>query len=226
MRRALALAAALMMTLCLTCGALAAVILEVGSKGSNVVKVQQRLIQYGYMTGTADGRYGEATRNAVLRFQRKNGLTADGRVGAKTAAALGVTLSGGSASSSSASSASTSYVSSDHRLLARLVYAEARGESYKGQVAVAAVVLNRVSSASFPNTVSGVIYQSGAFSCVSNGSINCTPDDSCIRAALDALNGWDPTGGCLYYYNAKTAADSWIFSRTVQTVIGNHSFAI
>ena len=226
MRRALALAAALMMTLCLTCGALAAVILEVGSKGSNVVKVQQRLIQYGYMSGTADGRYGEATRNAVLRFQRKNGLTADGRVGAKTAAALGVTLSGGSASSSSASSASTSYVSADHRLLARLVYAEARGESYKGQVAVAAVVLNRVSSASFPNTVSGVIYQSGAFSCVSNGSINCTPDDSCIRAALDALNGWDPTGGCLYYYNAKTAADSWIFSRTVQTVIGNHSFAI
>lgn len=226
MRRALALAAALMMTLCLTCGALAAVILEVGSKGSNVVKVQQRLIQYGYMSGTADGRYGEATRNAVLRFQRKNGLTADGRVGAKTAAALGVTLSGGSASSSSASSASTSYVSSDHRLLARLVYAEARGESYKGQVAVAAVVLNRVNSASFPNTVSGVIYQSGAFSCVSNGSINCTPDDSCIRAALDALNGWDPTGGCLYYYNAKTAADSWIFSRTVQTVIGNHSFAI
>ena len=226
MRRALALAAALMMTLCLTCGALAAVILEVGSKGSNVVKVQQRLIQYGYMSGTADGRYGEATRNAVLRFQRKNGLTADGRVGAKTAAALGVTLSGGSASSSSASSASTSYVSSDHRLLARLVYAEARGESYKGQVAVAAVVLNRVSSASFPNTVSSVIYQSGAFSCVSNGSINCTPDDSCIRAALDALNGWDPTGGCLYYYNAKTAADSWIFSRTVQTVIGNHSFAI
>ena len=226
MRRALALAAALMMTLCLTCGALAAVILEVGSKGSNVVKVQQRLIQYGYMSGTADGRYGEATRNAVLRFQRKNGLTADGRVGAKTAAALGVTLSGSSASSSSASSASTSYVSSDHRLLARLVYAEARGESYKGQVAVAAVVLNRVSSASFPNTVSGVIYQSGAFSCVSNGSINCTPDDSCIRAALDALNGWDPTGGCLYYYNAKTAADSWIFSRTVQTVIGNHSFAI
>ena len=226
MRRALALAAALMMTLCLTCGALAAVILEVGSKGSNVVKVQQRLIQYGYMSGTADGRYGEATRSAVLRFQRKNGLTADGRVGAKTAAALGVTLSGGSTSSSSTSSASTSYVSSDHRLLARLVYAEARGESYKGQVAVAAVVLNRVSSASFPNTVSGVIYQSGAFSCVSNGSINCTPDDSCIRAALDALNGWDPTGGCLYYYNAKTAADSWIFSRTVQTVIGNHSFAI
>ena len=227
MRRVLALAAALLLIGCLACGALAATILEVGSKGSDVVKVQQRLIQYGYMTGTADGRYGEATRNAVLRFQRKNGLTADGRVGAKTAAALGVTLSkSGGSSSASSSSASSSYVSSDHRLLARLVYAEARGESYKGKVAVAAVVLNRVASASFPNTVSGVVYQSGAFSCVSNGSINCTPDDSCIRAALDALNGWDPTGGCLYYYNAKTAADDWIFSRTVQTVIGNHSFAI
>ena len=225
MRRALALAAALMMTLCLTCGALAAVILEVGSKGSNVVKVQQRLIQYGYMTGTADGRYGEATRNAVLRFQRKNGLTADGRVGAKTAAALGVTLSGGSASSSSASSASTSYVSSDHRLLARLVYAEARGESYKGQVAVAAVVLNRVSSSSFPNTISGVIYQTGAFSCVSNGSINNTPNDTAVRAALDAMNGWDPTNGCLYYYNPGKTSDSWIRTRTVVTVIGNHYFA-
>ena len=205
--------------------ALAAQVLEVGSSGSDVKKVQQRLIRYGYLTGEADGRYGEKTRDAVIWFQKKNGLTADGRVGAKTAAALGVTLSGASSSSTAASS-STSYVSSDHRLLSKLVYAEARGETYKGQVAVAAVVLNRVSSASFPNTVSGVIYQSGAFSCVSNGSINATPDASCIRAALDALNGWDPTGGCLYYYNAKTAKDSWIFSRTVQTVIGNHSFAI
>ena len=205
--------------------ALAAQVLEVGSSGSDVKKVQQRLIRYGYLSGEADGRYGEKTRDAVIWFQKKNGLTADGRVGAKTAAALGVTLSGAS-SSSKAVSSSTSYVSSDHRLLSKLVYAEARGETYKGQVAVAAVVLNRVSSASFPNTVSGVIYQSGAFSCVSNGSINATPDASCIRAALDALNGWDPTGGCLYYYNAKTAKDSWIFSRTVQTVIGNHSFAI
>ncbi len=199
-------------------------VLEVGSSGSDVKKVQQRLIRYGYLSGTADGKYGEKTRDAVIWFQKKNGLTADGRVGNKTAAALGVTLSG--KSSSVAASSSGRYVSSDHRLLSRLVYAEARGETYKGQVAVAAVVLNRVSSSSFPNTVSGVIYQSGAFSCVSNGSINATPDASCIRAALDALNGWDPTGGCLYYYNAKTARDSWIFSRTVQTVIGNHSFAI
>ena len=177
------------------------------------------------MTGTADGRYGEKTRDAVIWFQQKNGLTADGKVGAKTAAALGVTLSGGSSSSTTASSSAT-IVSADHRLLAKLVYAEARGEPYKGQVAVAAVVLNRVRSASFPNTISGVIYQRNAFTCINNGSINNAPDSSCIRAALDALNGWDPTGGCLYYYNAKTAQDKWIFSRTVQTVIGNHSFAI
>ena len=216
---------ALLIVCCCAIPARGATVLEVGSRGSDVIKVQNRLIQWGYLSGTADGRYGEATRNAVIRFQRNNGLTADGRVGASTAAAMGVTLSGSSSAATTASS-STSYVSSDHRLLAKLVYAEARGESYKGQVAVAAVVLNRVASSSFPNTVSGVIYQSGAFSCVSNGSINNTPDSSCIRAALDALNGWDPTGGCLYYYNAKTAQDKWIFSRTVQTVIGNHSFAI
>ena len=222
MKRMICIAIALLLVLST---ALAAQVLEVGSSGSDVKKVQQRLIRYGYLSGEADGRYGEKTRDAVIWFQKKNGLTADGRVGAKTAAALGVTLSGASSASTAASS-STSYVSSDHRLLSKLVYAEARGETYKGQVAVAAVVLNRVSSASFPNTVSGVIYQSGAFSCVSNGSINATPNASCIRAALDALNGWDPTGGCLYYYNARTAKDSWIFSRTVQTVIGNHSFAI
>ena len=122
--------------------------------------------------------------------------------------------------------ASATIISADHRLLARLVYAEARGESYKGQVAVAAVVLNRVASAAFPNTISGVVYQSGAFSCVSNGSINNTPDSSAIRAALDALNGWDPTGGCLYYYNPRATSDKWIRTRTVKTVIGNHTFAV
>ena len=201
--------------------ALAATVLEVGSSGANVTKVQNRLIQYGYMTGTADGKYGEKTRDAVIWFQRRNGLTADGRVGAATAAALGVTLG-----SSSATTASATILSADHRLLAKLVYAEARGETYKGQVAVAAVVLNRVRSSSFPNTISGVIYQTNAFSCVNNGSINNTPDNSCIRAARDAMNGWDPTGGCLYYYNPKPASDNWIRSRTVKTVIGNHSFAV
>jgi len=202
----------------------AATVLEVGSRGANVTKVQQRLIQYGYMDGEADGRYGEATRDAVRWFQRNNGLTADGRVGPATAAALGVTLT--SSSSSAAASSSAAIVSADHRLLAKLVYAEARGESYKGQVAVAAVVLNRVASSEFPNTISGVIYQKNAFSCVNNGSINNTPDSSCIKAALDALNGWDPTGGCLYYYNPAKTDDQWIRTRTVTTVIGRHHFAI
>ena len=202
-------------------GAAGAAVLEVGSKGSDVTRVQQKLIQWGYLSGAADGRYGEATRSAVIAFQKKNGLTADGRVGPATAAAMGIALSGGSVAA-----ASGSVLSADHRLLAKLVYAEARGETYKGQVAVAAVVLNRVKSASFPNTISGVIYQSGAFSCVSNGSINQAPDSTAIRAARDAMNGWDPTGGCLYYYNPRATQDAWIRTRTVKTVIGNHQFAV
>ena len=222
LRRGEALAlAVLALAVSLAPGALAAKVLEVGSSGSDVTRVQQKLIQWGYLTGTADGKYGEKTRNAVAAFQRKNGLAADGRVGPATAAAMGVTLSGGSVQAASAS-----IISADHRLLSRLVYAEARGETYKGQVAVAAVVLNRVASASFPNTISGVIFQSGAFSCVSNGSINNTPDSTAVRAALDALNGWDPTGGCLYYYNPKATNDQWIRTRTVKTVIGNHQFAV
>ena len=206
--------------------ALAASVLEVGSRGEDVKRAQQRLIQYGYLTGTADGRFGAQTRAAVELFQRRNGLAVDGRIGPKTAAALGISLAGSAAPQATAASSAAAIVSADHRLLAKLVYAEARGEPYKGQVAVAAVVLNRVRSASFPNTISGVIYQSGAFSCVSNGSINNTPDSSCIRAALEAMNGWDPTGGCLYYYNPKATADKWIRTRTIKTVIGNHSFAV
>ena len=222
LRRGAALALAVVaLGMALAPAALAAKVLEVGSSGSDVTAVQKKLIQWGYLTGSADGKYGEKTRRAVASFQRKNGLTADGRVGPATAAAMGVTLSGGSVQAASAS-----IISADHRLLSKLVYAEARGESYKGQVAVAAVVLNRVASASFPNTISGVIYQSGAFSCVSNGTINNTPDSAAIRAALDALNGWDPTGGCLYYYNPKATGDQWIRTRTIKTVIGNHSFAV
>lgn len=220
MKRTTAFLLAMMIAfgLCLS-PALAEIVLEVGSSGANVTKVQNRLIQYGYMTGSADGKYGEKTRDAVILFQKRNGLTVDGRVGKATAAALGVTLT------SSTSSSSSTIVSADQKLLAKLVYAEARGESYKGQVAVAAVVLNRVSSSSFPNTISGVIYQTGAFSCVSNGSINNTPNDTAVRAALDAMNGWDPTNGCLYYYNPGKTSDSWIRTRTVVTVIGNHYFA-
>lgn len=158
---------------------------------------------------------------AVVHFQRKNGLTADGVVGDATFAALGINTS----SSSGGASASTGR-SKNLDLLARLVYAEARGEPYLGQVAVAAVVLNRVEHASFPNTISGVIYQSGAFDVVADGQINMEPDAQAVRAAQDAMNGWDPTGGCIYYYNPARTTSSWIYSRTVMTVIGKHYFAI
>ena len=223
MKKAVCILIVIMFTFSVVCpvSARADIVLEIGSKGENVTKVQKRLIQYGYMSGSADGRYGEKTRDAVEWFQRRNGLTVDGRVGKRTAAALGVTLTAGGSSASQ----SATIVSSDHRLLAKLVYAEARGENYKGQVAVAAGTLNRVASSSFPNTLSGVIYQSGAYSCVSNGSINNTPNATAIRAALEAMNGWDPTNGCLYYYNPRLTNDAWIKSRTVVTVIGNHNFA-
>lgn len=190
-----------------------------GSRGSDVTRVQQRLKQYGYMDGPADGIFGQETYDAVVWFQSKNGLKADGVVGPATAAALGITLG-------SASSTASSYNESEVYTLARLVHGEARGEPYVGKVAVAAVVLNRVRSASFPNTISGVIYQAGAFDCVADGQINLTPDSDSIRAARDAMNGWDPTGGCIYYYNPATATSAWIWSREVRLTIGAHSFAV
>lgn len=189
-----------------------------GSKGEQVTLIQQKLKQYGYMTAGADGVFGKATYDAVVWFQRRNGLTVDGVVGASTAAALGVSLGGAVAASG--------YNENETYLLARLVHGEARGEPYVGKVAVAAVVLNRVRSPLFPNTISGVIYQAGAFDAVYDGQINLTPDNDSIRAARDALNGWDPSGGCIYYYNPVTATNGWIWSRTVQLSIGKHNFAI
>lgn len=189
-----------------------------GDKGDQVTLIQQKLKQYGYFSGTVDGVFGKQTYDAVVWFQRRNGLKVDGVVGESTAAALGVTLAG--------SVSAASYNESETYLLGRLVHGEARGEPYVGKVAVAAVVLNRVKSPSFPNTISGVIYQSGAFDAVSDGQINLTPDEDSLRAARDALNGWDPTGGCLYYYNPATATNGWIWSRTVQLSIGKHNFAI
>jgi len=197
----------------------AAVTLELGSRGENVRKVQERLIKFDYLKGKADGIYGRDTYNAVKLFQSRNKLTADGRVGPATAAKLGVTLT------SSSGSTAASSTSSDVMLLARLVHSEARGESYKGKVAVAAVVLNRVKSSKFPNTIAAVIYQKGAFSVVANGKINLTPNAEAIRAAKEAMNGWDPTGGCLYFFNKKLTNDAFLKTRTVRTVIGNHSFA-
>lgn len=178
--------------------------------------IQTKLKRWGYYKGSIDGIYGSQTRAAVRYFQQKNGLAVDGIVGPNTAAALGMTLS----------SSTSSQSSSDLYLLAKCVYAEARGEPYTGQVAVAAVILNRVENSAFPNTISGVIYQKGAFTAVTDGQINLTPNSTAYKAAQDALNGWDPTYGCIYYYNPATATSSWIWSRQVVVTIGNHVFCL
>lgn len=196
-----------------------AVVYKQGSSGTTVKKIQQKLKNWGYYSGSVDGIYGAKTKAAVKYFQRKNGLTADGIAGDKTLAALGISTT------SSASSTGSSYSNNDLNLLARLIYGEARGESYVGQVAVGAVVLNRVKSASFPNTISGVIYQGYAFTAVADGQINLTPNATAKKAAQDAMNGWDPTYGAIYYYNPATATSSWIFSRQTLVTIGNHVFA-
>ncbi len=213
------LAAALVLALCTVAATgQGAPILSMGSRGERVALVQQTLKGWGYYTGDVDGVFGRGTYNAVVKFQRSNGLTVDGRVGSRTARAMGITLTG--------ELSAPLYRETELSLLARLVNGEARGEPYIGQVAVAAVVLNRVRSGAFPNTVSGVIFQQGAFDAVWDGQFDMTPTDSCIRAARDALNGWDPTGGCLYYYNPATATNDWIWTRQVQLTIGQHAFAI
>lgn len=178
--------------------------------------VQTKLKRWGYYTGTIDGIYGNLTRKAVRYFQSKNGLAVDGIVGKKTAAALGMTLG----------SDDNSISNNDLYLLAKCVYAEARGESYTGQVAVAAVILNRVKSADFPNTIAGVIYQPWAFTAVNDGQINLEPNQTAYSAARDALNGWDPTYGALYYYNPRTATNKWIYSKKTTVTIGKHVFAV
>lgn len=216
---ALALATILSLLFIETPDVAQAAVLKQGSRGDSVKTVQQKLIRWGYLKGSADGIFGAKTKAAVVAFQKKNGLTADGIIGTRTAQALGISLSGTTSSSSSSSASST-----DLNLLARVVYGESRGEPYTGQVAVAAVVLNRVRSSSFPNSVAGVVYQSGAFDCVSDGQINLTPNQSAYNAAKDALNGWDPTYGCLFYYNPRTATSKWMLSRTVKLSIGNHAF--
>ena len=175
-------------------------------------QIQQKLKDLGYYFGSVDGIYGNATRNAVIAFQKANGLTADGVAGPKTIAALGLNFN--------------SVTSSDLYLLAKCVHAEARGEPYVGQVAVAAVILNRVKDVAFPNTISGVVYQPWAFTAVNDGQINLEPNSTAYQAAQDALNGWDPTYGCLYYYNPTTATSKWIFSRQTVVTIGKHVFAI
>ncbi len=189
-----------------------------GSRGSEVTQIQTKLKRWGYYTGSIDGIYGTQTVNAVKYFQRKNGLTVDGIAGPATLKAMGITTS-----SSTSSSSSSSY-NSNLNLLSRLIYGEARGEPYTGQVAVGAVVMNRVKSSSFPNTIAGVIYQSGAFDVVSDGQINLKPNSTATKAAQDALNGWDPSYGAIYYFNPSTATNKWIWSRPMTVTIGKHRF--
>ncbi len=191
------------------------VLSKYGSRGEEVRRIQSKLRELGYYSGAVDGIFGTRTQSAVKSFQRNCGLTADGIAGPKTLLYLGL---GGSSSSSG------SYSSNDVYLLAKLIAAEARGESYTGQVAVGAVVLNRVEHGSFPDSISGVVYQAGAFSAVKDSNWSVTPNATAQKAARDAINGWDPSGGAIYYYNPKTAKSQWIRSRPIIAVIGNHVF--
>lgn len=185
-----------------------------GSRGDEVTAIQMKLRESGYYSGKIDGIFGSGTKNALISFQKDNGLTADGIAGTKTLQALGITADSGNGE----------FTQSEIALLARIISAESRGEPYEGQVAVGAVILNRIAHPSFPNTLAGVIYQPGAFSCLDDGQVNEPVSESAERAARDAMNGWDPTGGAIYYFNPNTATSKWIWSRPVITVIGSHRF--
>lgn len=189
---------------------------KIGSRGNEVRQIQKKLKELGYYKGSVDGIYGTGTQKAVRSFQKNCGITADGIAGPKTLRYLGL--------SSSSSGSSGAYSSSDINLLAKLIAAEARGESYTGQVAVGAVVLNRVSHSSFPDTVAGVIYQKGAFSCVNDSNWSVSPNSASLKAARDCINGWDPSGGAIYYYNPAKTSNSFMHSRPVITTIGRHVF--
>ena len=190
------------------------VVSKFGSSGNEVKQIQTKLKNWGYYSGDIDGVYGSRTTSAVKKFQKSNGLTVDGIAGTATLKAMGI----------SSKSSATSNNQSNLNLLARAIYGEARGEPYEGMVAVAAVILNRVRSSNFPSSVAGVIYQPGAFTAVDDGQINLEPNQTAYRAAQDALNGWDPSGGALYYFNPNTATNKWIWSRPLTVVIGKHRF--
>lgn len=198
----------------------AAALSKYGSRGGEVTQIQKRLQELGYDPGTADGIFGTRTQQAVIAFQQDMGLDADGIVGKNTLAALGLTEGGGSGG------AYGGFSESDVGLLASIISAESRGEPYEGQVAVGAVIMNRIAHPSFPNTLSGVIYQDGAFSCLYDGGINAPVADSAYQAAREAINGSDPTGGAIYYYNPAKTTNKWIWSRQVVATIGAHRFAV
>lgn len=187
-----------------------------GDSGSTVTTIQTKLKRWGYYNAAVDGIYGSSTISAVKYFQSANGLPVDGVAGDSTLAAMGIF--------NTSSNSTTSHSESDVALLAKVISAEARGEPYTGQVAVGAVILNRIAHPSFPNSLAGVVYEPGAFTCMVDGQIDQPIADSAYRAARDALNGSDPTGGAIYYFNPVTATSAWIWSRPLITVIGNHRF--
>jgi len=193
-----------------------------GSSGEDVRLAQSKLKQWGYLEGSIDGVYGQSTYNAVIKFQKANGINADGVIGPQTRNALGMPSKTTQTTTPTSRGVSRS---DDVHLLARAIHAESKGEPYLGQVAVGAVILNRVKHPSFPNTMAGVIYQPCAFEPVKNGTINETPSDSAYNAARDALNGWDPTGGAIYFWNPATATSPWIWSRKITLTIGKHVYA-
>lgn len=189
------------------------VLSQYGSRGNEVRQIQTKLRELGFYNGSIDGIFGNNTKKAVIAFQKSRGLKADGIAGPKTLLYLGLD-----------SGSQGDFTSNDIYLLAKVIEGEARGESYKGQVAVGAVILNRVDHSSFPDSVSGVVYQSGAFDCVYDSNWNVEPSSTARKAANDAINGWDPTGGAIYYYNPSKTSNQWIRTRPVITVIGRHHF--
>lgn len=190
-----------------------------GSRGSVVREIQSRLKRWGYYTGGVDGIYGYKTYSAVKKFQSKNGLAADGVAGDKTLEALGINTGNAAAATTTRSSSNQ-----DLMLMARLINGEARGEPYEGQVAVGACIMNRLRDPRFPNTIAGIIYQPGAFTAIVDGQIHAEMEPTSINAARDALNGWDPSGGSVFYFNPATATNKWIWSRPLIKVIGKHRF--
>ena len=192
------------------------ILISYGSRGDNVIQLQTRLSELGYYTGSIDGVFGQGTYEAVRRFQQDNGLNADGIAGSATLTALGLMLGGDR----------NNVTDEDIEIIARAIYGEGRGEPYEGQVAIGAVILNRVASPDFPNTVSEVVYQTGAFDAVRDGQINLSPNETAYQAALDAVAGWDPTGGALYYWNPATATSAWIWTVPITASIGRHVFGV
>nr|WP_228728336.1 spore cortex-lytic enzyme [Brevibacillus composti] len=208
-KRGITLMLLLLVASLLAAPASAAPLLKPGSQGGDVWDLQYRLQVLGMYQAPLDGIYGTKTKQAVRKFQAKYGMPADGVAGKHTWRTL----------------KRVSVNRSEMQLLAQLVYSEARGEPYVGQVAVAAVAMNRLRSSDFPNSIAGVIFQPYAFTAVDDGQFWLTPGKTAYRAAYEAVRGWDPTGNALYYFNPHTATSKWIWSRPQIKKIGKHIFA-